>query len=388
MYIKTVTLKNWRNFKQAEASLSDVSYVIGANATGKSNFLDVFRFLRDIAKPEGGGLQKAVNDRGGISKLRCLHARQDNEVRIEISFVHRPDDEDVTWRYVLGFKPEGRGKHRTLISCEQVWKAGKDKPILNRPDSSDKKDDLLRTETALEQTRANKEFRELADFFAAVTYLHLVPQLLKYSEKIGGNRIEDDPFGQGFLERLAKTTDKTRTARLNKIGQALSIAVPQFKELKFAKDEMGHPHLEALYKHHRPKAGWQREDSFSDGTLRLLGILWSLQEGSGLLLLEEPELSLNSAVVEQIPMLIQQIMRGRKQKRQVIITTHSEHLLKNQGIDAQNIVMLKPDHEGTKIQPVSESDQIALSAGFSVADVILPQTRPADIDQLGLWPDD
>lgn len=388
MYIKTIKLTNWRNFKQAEATLADVSYVIGANATGKSNFLDVFRFLRDIAKPEGGGLQKAVNDRGGLSKLRCLHARQNNEVRIEICFVNRPDDADITWRYVLGFKPEGKGKHRTLISCEQVWRGAQTKPLLNRPDKIDKTDDLLLTETALEQPRENKDFRELVDFFAATTYLHLVPQLLKYNDKIGGNRIEDDPFGQGFLERLAKTSEKTRTARLNKIGKALSAAVPQFQELRFVKNEMGHPHLEALYQHYRPKAGWQREDSFSDGTLRLLGILWSLQDGSGLLLLEEPELSLNSAVVEQIPMLIQQIMRGRKQKRQVIITTHSEHLLKNQGIDAQNVVILKPDHEGTKIQPVSESDQIALSAGLSVADVILPQTRPTDIDQLGLWQDD
>jgi hypothetical protein len=30
---------------------------------------------------------------------------------------------------------------------------------------------------------------------------------------------------------------------------------------------------------------WQREDQFSDGT-RLLGLLWALQEGDGLLLLE------------------------------------------------------------------------------------------------------
>lgn len=50
--------------------------------------------------------------------------------------------------------------------------------------------------------------------------LHLVPQLLKYGEKIGGNRIEDDPFGRGFLERLAKTPEQE--LRLVKIGSALS----------------------------------------------------------------------------------------------------------------------------------------------------------------------
>ncbi|ENV83567.1 hypothetical protein F941_00872 [Acinetobacter bouvetii DSM 14964 = CIP 107468] len=384
MYIKRVALKNWRNFRSAESELSQVSYILGANAAGKSNFLDIFRFLRDIAKSEGGGLQKAVNDRGGVSKLRCLHARNDTEIRLEVSFVDKLEDEEVIWKYILGFKPEGKGKHRNIISCEEVWYKGVNK--LSRPDKKDKADLLLLTETALEQTRANKDFREISDFFQNITYLHLVPQLLKYGEKIGGNRIEDDPFGQGFLERLAKTPERTRNSRLTKIGKALSQAVPQFKELRFIKDEMGHPHLEAKYEHHRPNAGWQREDSFSDGTLRLLGILWSLQDSNGLLLLEEPELSLNQAVVEQIPLLIDRVLKGnRKNKRQIFITTHSKDLLSNRGIDSNSILILKSEKEGTSINSVSDNDKIALEAGLSVADVILPQTRPVLIEQLGLW---
>ncbi|WP_312048609.1 AAA family ATPase [Acinetobacter courvalinii] len=385
MYVKSVVLKNWRNFRNAEGELSLVSYILGANAAGKSNFLDIFRFLRDVAKPEGGGLQKAVNDRGGVSKLRCLHARHDPEIRIEVSFVEKLEDENIAWKYVLGFKPEGKGKHRNLISCEEVWN-DKGKKIVSRPNVEDRKDTLLLTETYLEQTRANKEFREIAEFFQNITYLHLVPQLLKYGEKIGGNRIEDDPFGQGFLERLAKTPEKTRTSRLVKIGLALSQAVPQFKELRFVKDEMGHPHLEAKYEHHRPNAGWQREDSFSDGTLRLLGILWSLQDSNGLLLLEEPELSLNQAVVEQIPVLIDRVLRSnRKNKRQIFITTHSKDLLSNNGIDANSVLILQSEKEGTSINEVSETDKIALDAGLTVADVILPKTKPKNIEQLGFW---
>lgn len=385
MYIKSVSLKNWRNFKNTGGDLSQVSYILGANAAGKSNFLDVFRFLRDIAKPEGGGLQKAVNDRGGVSKLRCLHARNDTEIRLEVSFVNSLDDENITWKYVIGFKPEGKGKHRNLISCEEVWN-DKGKKIVSRPNAEDKKDTLLLTETFLEQTRANKDFRVIAEFFQNITYLHLVPQLLKYSEKIGGNRIEDDPFGQGFLEKLAKTTERTRTSRLTKIGKALSQAVPQFKELRFTKDDMGHPHLEARYDHYRPNAGWQREDSFSDGTLRLLGILWSLQDNNGLLLLEEPELSLNQAVVEQIPLLIDKVLKGnRKNKRQIIITTHSKDLLGNRGIDASSVLLLKSEKEGTVINFISDNDKLALDAGLTVAEVILPQTRPEMIEQLGLW---
>jgi len=86
MNIKHVKLKNWRNFQTVDVPLADTTYILGANASGKSNFLDVFRFLRDISKREGGGLQKAILDRGGISKLRCLHTRQP-QISIEVDLV-------------------------------------------------------------------------------------------------------------------------------------------------------------------------------------------------------------------------------------------------------------------------------------------------------------
>jgi predicted ATPase len=161
--------------------------------------------------------------------------------------------------------------------------------------------------------------------------------------------------------------------------------VPQFKELRYQPDNLGHPHLEALYEHYRPHAGWQNEEQFSDGTLRLLAILWSLLDGSGLLLLEEPELSLHQAVVAQIPLLIDRIQRQTKNRRQIIISTHSDSLLGNKGIDARGVNVLEPGQEGTKIGPVTEVEEKGLEAGLSVAEVVLPRTRPKGAEQLGLF---
>ncbi len=114
-------------------------------------------------------------------------------------------------------------------------------------------------------------FREVVLFLRDITYLHLVPQLLRFADSIQGRIVEDDPFGQGFLERIATVTERTRRSRLQKIEQALKIAVPQLEQLEFIRDEItGRSHLQALYSHWRPNAGLQREDQFSDGTLRNL----------------------------------------------------------------------------------------------------------------------
>ena len=386
MLVQRLILKNWRNFREASIPFRDVTYIVGANATGKSNLLDVFRFMRDICKPQGGGLQKAVDTRGGIPKLRCLHARRDPEVRIEVHLADTVDAVNPTWRYALGFKPEGKGSQRILVTEESVWQQGTEAPILSRPIPDDKIDDARLTQTHLEQIQSNAKFRPIADFFADVMYLHVVPQLMKFDSQIGGQRLENDPFGQGLLEQVARTAEKTRNSRLKRIEQALTAAIPQFSELKFVRDEAsGRPHLEVLYKHHRPKAGWQREDQWSDGTLRLFGLLWSLIGTNELLLIEEPELSLNDAIVREIPAMLDRLQRNSRRRKQVILTTHSEALLLNKGIDPRAVLRIEPSAEGSEIVPSSESEVAAVHAGLSVAEVILPKTRPSQAEQLRLF---
>ncbi|MEK7394592.1 MAG: AAA family ATPase [Fibrobacterota bacterium] len=384
MLITHIKLKNWKNFQELDIPLRDVTYILGANAAGKSNLLDALRFLRDVSKPKGGGLESAVADRGGMSKVRCLHARRHPEVVIEVTLAESPDG-PVAWRYKLAFKSEGRNSQRPVVSQEEVWKNGDRDPFLTRPNNKDDKDPAQLRQTHLEQIQANAKFRDLVDFFESFSYLNLVPQLLKFSEQIGGRQITDDPFGQGFLERLAKTTEKTRDSRLKKINAALKMAVPHFEELRFKPDVMGRPHLEARYAHHRPNAGWQSEEQFSDGTLRLLGLLWSMLEGQSLLMLEEPEISLNDEIVKQIPLMLQRLLRGRKTSRQVLVSTHSDALLSNLGLDGRGVVLLEMTAQGTRGRPLSATELSTLDTGLTIAEVVLPMTRPAAASQLGLW---
>ncbi len=385
MLITKLKLKNWRNFRKVEVNFRERVYIIGPNASGKSNLLDVLRFLRDVAKPEGGGLQRAVKDRSGLTKLRCLLARKDTEILIEIELAEKADT-DAIWRYTLGFRSEGTGAQRVVVSQEKVEDLKINTVLLDRPDNHDKADPEQLTQTYLEQITANKEFREIAEFFGALTYSHLVPQLLKHADQLGGYRLENDPFGQSFLERIAKTQERTQVSRLKKIEGALRTCVPNMRKLKFERDEItGKPHLLALYEHWRPDAGWQREDQFSDGTLRLLGIMWSLLDGDSLLLLEEPELSLNEDIVRKIHPLIWQIQRQATYKRQVFITTHSEALLQDKSIDPREVIRLEPTQDGTRIVEASEQDKALIKAGYSVAETMLPKVKPANIDQFPLF---
>ena len=382
MIINRLIAKNWRNFQQIDVRLSERQFIVGANASGKSNLLDIFRFLRDVVKAEGGGFQKAVKDRGGVSKIRSLSARRDPEVTVEI---HLADDSNspATWKYGLGFRQETRGYRRTYLTYERVWKNGEQ--LLSRPNAEDEADRDRLTQTFLEQINVNADFREIARFLQTVTYLHLVPQLLRFADSIQGRIVEDDPFGQGFLERVASVPEKTRRSRLKRIEQALKIAVPQLEGLEFIRDETtGRPHLQVRCSHWHPKTGWQREDQFSDGTLRLLGLLWALLESESVLLLEEPELSLNAGIVSQLAALISKMQR--MQRQQVFISTHSDALLTETGIDGREVLLLTPAKEGTAVKIASDIDEVRtlLEAGFTAGEVVFSKTRPEHAKQLSL----
>jgi predicted ATPase len=373
MFISQLRATNWRNFPNIDVALRERQFVVGANASGKSNFLDIFRFLRDIAKPEGGGLQKALKDRGGLGKVRSLAARKHPNVAIDITLSESSGSEK-TWRYALSVRQQQRALRLPIVEHERVWFDGE--LLLSRPNEDDKHDPARLTQTFLEQIGANATFREIPKFLQSITYLHLVPQLLRFADQIQGRIVEDDPFGQSFLERVARTPEKRRKSRFRVIEGALKIAVPQLEQLQFIRDsDTGRPHLQALYSHWRPNAGWQQEDQFSDGTLRLIGLLWALLDGDSLLLLEEPELSLNAGIVSQLAPLIHRAQKAKK--RQVIVSTHSDSLLTEKGIDGREVLLLSPDVEGTRIDVASNIREVKelLDAGLSVGEVILPRAQ-------------
>jgi predicted ATPase len=371
-------LQNWKNFARIEVDLQNRVFLVGPNAAGKSNLLDVFRFLRDLASP-GGGFQEAIRRRGGVSAIRCLAARRYPD--IELRVVVEPSQANTRWEYELAFKQDAQ--RRARISKERVVRDGRE--LLMRPNADDEQDPARLTQTHLEQVNVNRSFRELASFFESVRYLHIVPQLVREPDRSVGR--SNDPFGGDFLEQIAKTQERTRVARLNRIRAALRVAVPQLAEIELARDDRGTPHLRGKYEHWRPRGAWQTEDQFSDGTLRLMGLLWVALEGGGPLLLEEPELSLHPELVRYLPQMFARVQR--RTGRQIILSTHSPDLLRDEGIGLDEVLLLRPGSEGTEVTPADAFQEIRdlLQGGMTLADAVMPKTRPARADQLTLFGD-
>ncbi len=377
MKFEKLRLNNWKNFQDVEVELQNRMFLVGPNASGKSNFLDAFRFLRDLAST-GGGLSEAIGRRGGVTTIRSLAARRYSDVALEVEM---SEGDTVRWRYELAFNQSRQ--RLPQVKNERIFKNGR--PIVERLNEDDEKDPARKTQTYLEQVIVNKPFRELVKFFSSIRYLHVIPQLIREPDRSIG--LTNDPYGGDFLEQVAKTPTPTRKARLRRIQQALRVAVPQLEQIELDRDNRGVPHLRGKYRHWRPHGAWQSEEQFSDGTLRLMGLLWSTMEKGGTLLLEEPELSLHPEIVRVIPQLLARA--STKTRRQILLSTHSSDLLRDNGIGIDEILLFLPKDEGTEVvQAASQSDVLPLlQGGLSLADIVIPKTKPQAVAQLSMFPE-
>ena len=384
MIISKIELFNWKNFHRCEVGVQERCFVVGANAAGKSNFIDALRFLRDVAK-QGGGLQTAVRVRGGITKIRCLAAREQSNVKLAIE-LSESDSRELCWHYELNFKHTGGGirENQVKIVSEKVFSGREQRYVLDRSAETLGEDEETLKYTFLEQPNANKDFRVIQQFLQNVEYLNVVPQMVRESASSSYSGDKEDYYGRNFLKRLALLNDNTRRSYFRKINEFLKLAVPQLEELSFVKDEIGVPHLEARYVHWRTRGSKQQEMQFSDGTLRLIGFLFALIDSNGVLLLEEPEINLHPGIVAQFPEFIAKIQRVKKGGRQVFITTHSYDILSNEGIAPEEVLLLTNSPEGTEVEVLSnvEKAKNILAAGFSMADVVMPLTKPWSIESM------
>jgi hypothetical protein len=68
-----------------------------------------------------------------------------------------------------------------------------------------------------------------------------------------------------------------------------------------------------------------------------------------------------------------------------MISTHSEALLSNPGIDGRGVLLLEAGKEGSTVRQMVAEELADVADGLTVAEVVLPKARPGAPGQLALW---
>jgi hypothetical protein len=96
---------------------------------------------------------------------------------------------------------------------------------------------------------------------------------------------------------------------------------------------------------------------------------------------------LHPDIVRVLPPMLSRV--ERRTGRQIFISTHSPDLLRDEGIGLDEVLLLRPGAEGTEVSlaVVHNEIQSLLDGGLSMADVVIPRTRPPQPGQLLMFGD-
>lgn len=309
--------------------LRNLNVLIGANGSGKSNFLEVLALLK--AAPQN--LYEPVNQAGGIHEWLWKGPDQATEATIEAVVIDESGEKNLRHVLVIGehgerFEVMDERIESTSTTTAQdpsdiFYNYQRGNPLLIDVDSNKntlQRDDIIPGRSILAQVKEPRRYPELAYLSKRYSDIRLFRNWsfgpttsIRYSHSLDwSNDFPSDGGDNLALVYSALSThskNEVRTALNDLYADIVDISTPfGFGQVQLVVEERGGRRISAA--------------RLSDGTLRYLWLLVILLHPTPppLIAIEEPELGLHPDV---LPNLVK-LMRQASERTQLVVTTHSE----------------------------------------------------------------
>lgn len=388
--IKRLEVSNFKSFKKLELNLDKFNVLIGSNASGKSNFVEIFQFLRDIQR---FGLNDAISLLGGVEYFRNVNIGSEEPFSLKVVFdIANP----VIWGFARGkkgikineliyeisidFKNEESKfkilKERIVYDCSFI------KPEQKKGNKkTEEKEELGKGKIIIsrENEKINFEFNKPEEIQISEKDIPIPLDFLKKEKIPDGVSILDlfdilllsflspsSPFDISIYnfdpKSSKKATPYTGKTKLEEDGSNLSLVIRNVLQDEREKKKILNltnnilPFLSDMKVEEIPidqklilktKEEYNKEYlpsfSLSDGTMNVIGyliILNSHKNPDSTLIIEEPERNIHPFIISK---LINR-MKEASNAKQIIITTHNPEILKH--VNMENILLVSRDKDG------------------------------------------
>lgn len=392
MTLKKIRVTNFKSFENLDVELGKFNVVIGVNASGKSNFIQIFKFMKDITNY---GIDNAISMQGGIEYLRNINIDHSKDFSLEFIFdqkfsrvVEKKTEiigiktYETIYNLTLKFKNEGRGfeivedkisQKCDFVRLEKTKKMdekkkfdekekfgegeitvfssnGKIKVNLSLPDRVQLKeedifppflkDEILRDEKLEPKSLLLQfSFFFMPPFFGDFSIYDFDPKLPKKAIPITGKAdLEEDGSNLAIvLKNIIDDEEKKR--KLSNLVRDILPFVENLDVDKFADKSLLFK-LQEIYS----KTQYLPASLISDGTINITAIIIALYfEKKPITIIEEPERNIHPYLISKLV----DMMKDASQNKQIIVTTHNPELIKNASIE--NIILVSRNKEGFSI---------------------------------------
>ncbi len=387
MAIKRIRVTNFKSFKDIEVELGNFNVLIGANASGKSNFIRIFEFLRDILNH---GLDNAISMQGSSEYLRNISISSSEDFSLEVvsdqgfkGFILTKEKGilsmkifETVYKFTINFNKIGsgfkivednlklKGKFVELErpkekpkDKEELWEGeilvsnvkGKLKVESKLPEGLTIIEDYLLQRFSREENLQPKKL--LIEFplypfifppeaiLGDISIYDFDPKLPKKAVPITG-KMELEENGENLAIVLKNILeDKEKERKLSNLVRDLLPFVNKLDIEKFADKSLLFK-LEEIY----TQKQYLPAPLISDGTINITALIIALYfEKKLLTIIEEPERNIHPSLISGVV----EMMKEAAQKKQIIVTTHNPEMVKH--TDLESILLISRDKEGFSI---------------------------------------
>lgn len=370
VFITRLGLKDYKSIARCDVTLGALTFLVGRNGSGKSNFVDALRFIKDSLERT---LEQAIRERGGINEVRRRSTGHPHDMTIRVDF----QQGELSGHFAMQIKAPSRGVWEVSREVCKIGRADRAvAPVAyygvesgqvissslgpNPPAAS-------RDRLYLVNASGSPDFRPIYDGLSRMGFYNLNPDQMRepQSPDTGEVLARDGRNLASVLDRM----DDDSAARLRAF---LNQVVPGITDVRHKM--LGHKEtVEFLQGVKGAKNPWRFASvSMSDGTLRALAILASLFQtrpnaAVPLVAIEEPETALHPGAVN----VLRDALREASERTQVIVTSHSPDLLDDRNIDAGSIYAVANELGTSSIGPIDDESRSALRDGLYTAGELL-----------------
>jgi predicted ATPase len=330
---RRVALRNYRSIQRCDVTLEPLTFLVGLNGSGKSNFLDALRLSAEGLR---GTLEQALRERGGISEVRRRSTGHPTDFAVSLSLVL--GGRAAHWAYEVGALKGGGfrikreqmivGEHR--VEVEEGRVVSRTTAAALPPGAPDR--------FYLVSASALPEFRPLFDALTGMGFYNIQPaQVSAPQVPDAGELLRRDGGNLASVLRRLKSA-RGGDAILKDILAFLSMITPGVEGVEPL--DLGHlVTLEFRQTVEGSPNPWRFPAiAMSDGTLRALALLTAMfqpamQDHAHLIGIEEPEVALHPAAAG---VLFDALTRA-SHTAQLLVTSHSPDLLDHPGLQAAQL---------------------------------------------------